>query len=454
MDKANNNGLKKAEAKVETILEQATRLPLAIRRSIVLGVLALVLLLIALVIAGIASCSGNSSREALVQETPAPLNDGEAGGAPAASATAAAESVSGYVQPQTTAGEDGVTTLEDEEDPSRQQEGDEAVPEDTPLPTEDTPAPTDAPTPEPTSQYTTLKKHDKSEEVTQLQNRLMELGYLEIDEPTDYFGSSTAYAVQLFQRQHNLTQDGVAGPTTQTLLYSKDAEKYCLKEGAEGRDVKQLQQQLCELGYLDEKEIDHVYGPTTISAIKTFQKRNKLTDDGMAGEKTLEKLYSDDARISSSLQKAQASASAAAAKAAKDKKTTPTPKPDTKADKVIKAAKSKLGCEYVLGDKGPDTFDCSGFIYWCLRQAGVYCTRLNAAGFSNKSSWKKISSISELEKGDLLFFKSDESSRVNHCGIYVGSGDMIDASSGNGKVIRRALSSYWKRNFVCARRPW
>lgn len=80
MNKANNNGLKKAEAKVETILEQATRLPLAIRRSIVLGVLALVLLLIALVIAGIASCSGNSSREALVQETPAPLNDGEAGG--------------------------------------------------------------------------------------------------------------------------------------------------------------------------------------------------------------------------------------------------------------------------------------------------------------------------------------------------------------------------------------
>ena len=315
MNKANNNGLKKAEAKVETILEQATRLPLAIRRSIVLGVLALVLLLIALVIAGIASCSGNSSREALVQETPAPLNDGEAGGAPAASATAAAESVSGYVQPQTTAGEDGVTTLEDEEDPSRQQEGDEAFPEDTSLPIEDTPAPTDAPTPEPTSQYTTLKKHDKSEEVTQLQNRLMELGYLEIDEPTDYFGSSTAYAVQLFQRQHNLTQDGVAGPTTQTLLYSKDAEKYCLKEGAEGRDVKQLQQQLCELGYLDEKEIDHVYGPTTISAIKTFQKRNKLTDDGMAGEKTLEKLYSDDARISSSLQKAQASASAAAAQA-------------------------------------------------------------------------------------------------------------------------------------------
>lgn len=242
--------------------------------------------------------------------------------------------------------------------------------------------------------------------------------------------------------------------TTQTLLYSKDAEHYCLKEGAEGRDVKQLQQQLCDLGYLDEKDIDHVYGETTKNAIISFQKRNKLDDDGLAGEKTLEKLYSDDAKISSSLQKAQASASAAAAKAEKDKKATPTPKADTKAEKVIKAAKSKLGCEYILGDRGPDTFDCSGFIYWCLRQAGVSCTRLNAAGFSNKSSWTKITSIDDLKKGDLIFFRSDESSRVSHCGIYVGSGDMIDASSSYGKVVRRDLSSYWKRNFVCGRRPW
>lgn len=449
MEQKKHNALHRAEKQVEIILDEATRLPLAIRRAIVLGALAVVILLIALIIVGIASCAGGEQTTQLPDPTPA-----------IADSQSAAQQVMGNVNP--VENNQGVTTMEDPEDPDNPDQPDAPDTQTTVqegVDTEQTPAPTDAPieetpTPEPTSQYTTLKKHDKSDEVTTLQKRLMDLGYLDIDEPSNYYGSSTEYAVELFQRQHGLTQDGVAGPATQTLLYSKEAEHYCLKEGAEGRDVKQLQQQLCDLGYLSEKDIDHVYGETTKSAIIAFQKRNKLSDDGLAGEKTLEKLYSDDAKISSSLQKAQASVSAAAAKAEKDKKATPTPKAETKAEKVIKAAKSKLGCEYILGDSGPDTFDCSGFIYWCLRQAGVSCTRLNAAGFSNKTSWTKITSIDDLKKGDLIFFKSDESSRVNHCGIYVGSGDMIDASSSNGKVIRRALSSYWKRNFVCGRRPW
>jgi hypothetical protein len=98
--------------------------------------------------------------------------------------------------------------------------------------------------------YQVLKKHDSGEEVTKLQTRLMELGYLEIEEPTDYFGNSTAYAVSLFQRQHGLEQDGVAGEQTQTLLYGRDAQHYMMVEGAEGRDVKMLQEQLVDLGYL------------------------------------------------------------------------------------------------------------------------------------------------------------------------------------------------------------
>lgn len=439
-----HDALRQAQEKAEQLMEQATHLPVAIRRAMVLGGLAVILLLISLLIVGIASCGGS-------EETA----DVPAGSLDAPESQGSAQQVMGG---QSVENNQGVTIMEDPEDPNQPDvpDGETPAPE---VGQEGEQAPTPEPvqetaTPEPTSQYATLKKHDKSDDVTTLQGRLMELGYLDIDEPTNYYGSSTEYAVELFQRQHGLTQDGVAGPTTQTLLYSKDAEKYCLKEGAEGRDVKQLQQQLCDLGYLEEKDIDHVYGETTKNAIIAFQKRNKLDDDGLAGEKTLEKLYSDDARISSSLQKAMASASAAAAKAEKDKKATPTPKAESKADKVIKAAKSKLGCEYILGDRGPDTFDCSGFIYWCLRQAGVSCTRLNAAGFSNKSSWTKITSIDDLKKGDLIFFRSDESSRVSHCGIYVGSGDMIDASSSYGKVVRRDLSSYWKRNFVCGRRPW
>ena len=313
---------------------------------------------------------------------------------------------------------------------------------------------------EPASQYTTLKKHDKGEAVTKLQARLMELNYLEIDETTDYFGSSTEYAVELFQRQHGLTQDGVAGAETQTLLYSKDAQRYTLKEGAEGRDVKMLQEQLVDLGYLSESDVDRVYGPTTVEAVKAFQKRNGLTADGLAGEKTLDKLYSEQAKISKSLEEKQkAEEKAAKEKEEKEKKegkTTPAPtaKKETRIEKFIKAAQSKLGCEYVLGGRGPKVFDCSGLVYYCLRQAGVSTIRMTASGYSKNSSWKNIASFNDVQKGDILFFKSDSSSSVSHCGIYIGSGMMIDASSGNGEVVKRAVSSYWKRNFVNARRPW
>jgi peptidoglycan hydrolase-like protein with peptidoglycan-binding domain len=322
--------------------------------------------------------------------------------------------------------------------------------------------------------YQVLKKHDSGEEVTKLQTRLMELGYLEIEEPTDYFGSSTEYAVSLFQRQHELQQDGIAGEQTQTLLFSKEAKHYTLLEGAEGRDVKLLQEQLVELGYLASGEVDRIYGEKTIDAVKAFQKRNGLTQDGKAGEKTLEKLFSDDAKMSKAMEekvKAEEKAAKTTPKATQKsgsktqkpgskttpkptKKPTPTPKKDTKIDKFIKAANSKIGCEYVLGDSGPKTFDCSGFVTWCLRQAGVSTKRLNAEGFSKVSRWKNITKLSDLKRGDILFFKSDSSSRVSHTGIYIGSNTMIDASSSHGKVVKRALSAYFKRNFVNARRPW
>ncbi|MBQ7754135.1 MAG: peptidoglycan-binding protein, partial [Clostridia bacterium] len=117
----------------------------------------------------------------------------------------------------------------------------EEEPEPTPEPTfepeeEPTPEPSEEPEDEPveetpeivepeeTPQYAQLKKHDKSDAVTTLQYRLMELGYLDIDEPTNYFGSSTESALILFQRQHDLKQDGVAGNETQLLLYSDSAQ--------------------------------------------------------------------------------------------------------------------------------------------------------------------------------------------------------------------------------------
>ncbi|MEA4940242.1 MAG: peptidoglycan-binding protein [Christensenella sp.] len=306
-----------------------------------------------------------------------------------------------------------------------------------------TPVPTPSPTPE-----VRIEKGAEGEDVMALQKRLMELGYLAIDEPTSYFGNATKYAVKLFQRQHELQQDGICGNDTIALLYSEEAKKYVMTEGAEGDDIESFQEQLVELGYLDDNQVTGYYGSDTVEAVKKFQNRNYITKDGKAGTQTLEEINSADARVSYTKEKeiaAEKKKQAALARASSA---------EGRIDKMISIAKKQLGDTYILGKSGPDSFDCSGLVYYCLRQVNVYTRRLNAAGLSKTTSWTKISDIDNVKPGDLLFFKSDDSSTVGHVGIYIGGGEMIDASSANGKVVRRgAKTSYWRRNFVVARRP-
>ena len=261
----------------------------------------------------------------------------------------------------------------------------------------------------------------------------MRLGYLDIDESTQYFGPATEDAVRRFQRQHDLDQDVIAGPKTLELIYSDEAKKYTLLEGMEGTDIDSFQRVLKELGYLS--KVTGYYGTETIDAVKAFQERNGLSIDGKAGEKTFNLIYSPNAKPS-------------ATKAKEERRR-------ANINTMIQVAKDQVGKKYVLGNEGPNSFDCSGLVYYCLKQAGSNRGRYNAAGYSQVSDWEKITSMSSLEKGDLLFFYNDSKTKVGHVGIYIGSGTMIDASSANGKVVRRSCtSSYWKNHFVCARRPW
>ena len=303
-----------------------------------------------------------------------------------------------------------------------------------------TPAPTVAPTPYVT-QDPTLKRGMEGSKVQVLQERLMQLGFLNIDESTQLYGPATEKAVEMFQRQVNFTEslnthldeDGWAGELTLSIMYSEEAPSYCIKEGMEGSDITDLQDQLVDLGYM--RKSTGYYGEETLAAVKAFQKRNNLSADGIAGSQTYDMLYSPEAKESAS--KAQAARTKA------------------NINEMIEVAKSKLGCKYVLGAEGPKQFDCSGLVYYCLKEAGSNRRRLNAAGYSRVDDWEKITSINSLKKGDLICFYDDGYTKVGHIGIVVSSGMMIDASSANGKVVRRSYTtSYWRNHFVCGRRPW
>ena len=86
--------------------------------------------------------------------------------------------------------------------------------------------------------------------IAEVQTRLMELGYMGEDEPTNHYGYGTEYALQLFQRKHALQVDGLLGEKTMAALFSDEAQPYTVKLGDRGTDVESIQEQLIELKYL------------------------------------------------------------------------------------------------------------------------------------------------------------------------------------------------------------
>ena len=349
---------------------------------------------------------------------------------------------------------------------------------------------TPAPAPEATagvlvSQFTLLKESDDYPTVSQLQNRLMELGYLDSDEPTTVYNAATTVAVSLFQRTINEPMDGVATGELQEYLFSTEAKPYEIKLGDSGTDVESMQSRLNELGYYVEK-VNGYFGVATEEALRAFQTKNKISEDSVFNVEDRDLLYSPQARP-----KIDPTPTPSPKPTPKPtKKPTTTTKPTTtssgstetsnpenptteapavteapvyeevsysasySADGLISVASAMLGKPYSWSEESPSRgFDCSGLVYFSLRTCGVSTSRYSASGFSSVSRWTEITSTGDLQKGDLVFFKNDNTSRVSHTGIYAGGGKFIHASSSSGKVITSSIStSYWTRNFVNGRR--
>lgn len=298
---------------------------------------------------------------------------------------------------------------------------------------------------------TALKPGDNSHEVTLLQTRLMELECFDSDEATGLYGSVTTEAVKLFQRSNDLKIDGVAGQETIQLMFSDQAKKYVAKQGDSGSDVASIQRRLAELNYFNDK-VTGYYGAATTAAVKAFQKKNKLTEDGKVGVRTKDVLYSAKAVATKATSTPKPSATK---KPSSTSKPTSTSKPSTNNKGVsglLQFAQAQLGKKYVTGNEGPNSFDCSGFVYYCLKNSGVNVGRLSAKGYSQNTNWASVSK-SNLKAGDLLFFSVRGGSSVGHVGIYLGNNKMIHCSSSKGQVvITNITTSYWVTNYKSARR--
>jgi cell wall-associated NlpC family hydrolase len=112
-------------------------------------------------------------------------------------------------------------------------------------------------------------------------------------------------------------------------------------------------------------------------------------------------------------------------------------------NKIIKIAQKHLGKPYKYGAVGPDSFDCSGFVYAVFKSAGINIPRTSLA--QSKSNGKKLSK-NQLKEGDMVFFDTSLKGHINHSGIYLGDDKFIHASSGRAYSVTISSLNGWYRD--------
>lgn len=111
---------------------------------------------------------------------------------------------------------------------------------------------------------------------------------------------------------------------------------------------------------------------------------------------------------------------------------------------VVDLALKQLGKPYVFGNSGPNSFDCSGFIYYVFKNNGYNIGRTSVAGY-----WGMVTKISDPQPGDLVFLQNTYKAGPSHLGIYLGNGEYIHAADETTGVIKSKInSSYTQKHFL------
>ena len=116
---------------------------------------------------------------------------------------------------------------------------------------------------------------------------------------------------------------------------------------------------------------------------------------------------------------------------------------------IIAVAKRFEGTPYKWGGTSAATgFDCSGYTMTVYRLNGLQMPRTAREQFAKGHSI----SLSQLQKGDLVFFDTMNKGYASHVGIYIGNGRFIHAPR-TGKSIEEAdlYSDYFKKRYLGAR---
>ena len=119
---------------------------------------------------------------------------------------------------------------------------------------------------------------------------------------------------------------------------------------------------------------------------------------------------------------------------------------------LINAASENLGSNYRTGGTTPDGFDCSGLMYSTFKKFDITLPR---SSVDMAKIGRKLDQ-NDIQKGDLIFFKTNGKHVINHVGMVTEVTDdeikFIHSSTQKGVIISSTKETYYGKTFEQANR--
>ncbi|SDZ32939.1 N-acetylmuramoyl-L-alanine amidase [Evansella caseinilytica] len=133
-----------------------------------------------------------------------------------------------------------------------------------------------------------LQNGGRHEDVIALKENLSRLGFHVSDNPNTAYGPTTTTRVKEFQKYYGLVVNGIGDEVT--LAKIEEILASPLQNGGRHEDAIALKENLSRLGFHVSDNPNAVYGPTTTTRVKEFQKYYGLVVNGIGDEVTLAKI--------------------------------------------------------------------------------------------------------------------------------------------------------------------
>ncbi|KFF07051.1 C40 family peptidase [Flavobacterium reichenbachii] len=114
---------------------------------------------------------------------------------------------------------------------------------------------------------------------------------------------------------------------------------------------------------------------------------------------------------------------------------------------LIKKATENIGVRYKAAGTTKDGFDCSGLVYTTFESENINLPRSSY----EQAKIGKVIPLNDAQKGDLIFFKTNKSSKINHVGLITETNSdevkFIHSSTSKGVIISSTKEPYYKNSF-------